>query len=219
MLTLPKAIRKSCLGAVACATLLFAAGSAQAVTPFETDVSTAINRGIEWLANNGAFNNPSSASDASGLPMLALLEKRPSGNPADPPQGYTGASAGDKARLQTSAAYILDRANETTFYAYRDGNWMFALSEYALTGGPDKSVLAPANADYETIKQVMDRLVDRTLAAQQKAPQYANAIDQGYWCYYGVGCKDSSTTQFAVAGLAAAKAFYSSNKSGDAGIR
>ncbi len=43
---------------------------------------------------------------------------------------------------------------------------MFALAGYALTGGPDKSVLAPANADYQTIKQAMDALVDRTLANQ-----------------------------------------------------
>ena len=77
----------------------------------------------------------------SGLPMLALLEKRASGDTTDPPQGYDGANATDQARLRTAAAYILDRVNETAFYAYRDGNLMFALAEYALTGGPDKSVL------------------------------------------------------------------------------
>jgi hypothetical protein len=147
--------------------------------------------------------------------MLALLEKRASGNPTDPPQGYDGANATDRGRLRNSAAYILDRANETTFYAYRDGNYMFALAEYALTGGPDKSVLAPGNADYETIKEVMDRLVDRSLAAQRRAPAFPNAIDQGYWCYTNSGCEDSSTTQFVAAGLAAAKTFYSSAKSAD----
>ena len=194
---------------------LCALSTAQAQDNFERDVGTAIDRGIEWLNNNAAFNNPSSAGDAAGIAMLALLEKRASGNPNDPPQGYDGASATDQGRLRNSAANILDRANETSFYAYRDGNFMFALSEYARTGGPDKSVLAPGNADYETIKQAMDRLVDRTLAGQQKAPAYPLAIDQGYWCYTGPGCKDSSTTQFAVAGLAAAKAFYTSGLSGD----
>jgi hypothetical protein len=209
-------VGKSLGGVVAAGVLGLCAVSAQAATNFDTDVGTAIDRGIEWLANNGAFNNPSSASDASGLAMLALLEKRASGDPTDPPQGYVGASGTDQGRLRTAAAYILDRANETSFYAYRDGNWMFALSEYARTGGPDKSVLAPGNADYETIKQAMDRLVDRTLTAQQQtANGYPNAIDQGYWCYTGPGCKDSSTTQFAVAGLAAAKSFYTSGKSGD----
>ena len=193
------------------------AGAVQAATPFENDVSVAIDRGINYLTAQGVFNNPSTAGDGNGLPMLVLLEKRASGIATDPPQGYTGASAADQGRLRTAASYILDRANETAFYSYHDGAWMFALSEYALTGGPDKSVLAPANADYETIKQAMDRLVDRSLAAQRQASTgFPNAINQGYWCYSGANCEDSSTTQFVVAGLASAKTFYSSVKSGDA---
>ncbi len=213
----PRLLPLAARGIAAAGALACAAGTAQAITVFEQDVTTAIDRGIEWLANNGAFNNPSSAGDAHGLPMLALLEKRASGDPNDPPQGYDGASATDQGRLRTAAAYILDRVNETSFYAYRDGNFMFALSEYARTNGPDKSVLAPANADYQTIKEAMDALVDRTVAAQRQAPGYPNAIDQGYWCYNNAGCEDSSTTQFAAAGLAAAKAFYTSGKSGDGG--
>ena len=220
MSKIPSTMKSSFWGAVLCAFGSLTAGSAQAVTPFETDVGTAIDRGITYLANNGAFNNPSSAGDASGLPMLVLLEKRSSGNPADPPQGYTGANATDQGRLRTAAANILDRVNETGFYAYRDGGFMFALAEYALTGGPDKSVLAltaPAvgTADYQTIKHAMDTLVDRALASQNRAAIGYAPINQGYWCYTGPGCKDSSTTQFVVAGLAGAKAFYSSNKIGD----
>ena len=216
MSNFPKRMKLSMVAAAVAGTLALAAGSATAITPFEQDVSTAIDRGIEWLAGQGAFNNPSSAGTASGLPMLALLEKRASGNPADPPQGYAGANATDQARLRTAAAYILDVANETGAYSYGDGAWLFGLSEYARSGGPDKSTLAPANADYETIKQAMDRIVDRALAGQQKASNgYTSAIDQGYWCYSGPGCKDSSTTQFMVAGLAAAKAFYTSGKSAD----
>jgi hypothetical protein len=200
---------------IAGAVALCGAGMANAVTPFEVDVGTAIDRGVEWLALQNAYANPSSAVDAAGLPMLALLEKRASSNPGDPPQGYAGASASDQTRLRNVAAYILDRVNETSFYAYRDGNYMFALSEYARTGGPDKSVLAPANADYQTLKEAMDALVDRTLVAQRKAPAFPNAIDQGYWCYTNASCEDSSTTQFAVAGLAAAKTFYASGLSAD----
>jgi hypothetical protein len=202
-------IRRLIRGSVMCGALSLAAASAQAITVFEQDVATAIDRGVEWLANNGAFNNPSSAGDAHGLPMLALLEKRASGNPGDPPQGYNGANATDQARLRNAAAYILDRVNETSFYAYRDGAFMFALAEYARTGGPDKNVLAPGNPDYQTIKEAMDALVDRALANQRKAPNYPNAIAQGYWCYTNDGCEDSSTTQFVVAGLAAAKSLYS----------
>lgn len=209
-------VRTLLTGMAAASGLCIAATTVHAVTPFENDVSVAIDRGINYLATSGAYNNPSSAGDASGLTMLALLEKRASGIATDPPQGYDGANATDQGRLRNAAAYILDRANETGFYAYRDGGWMFALADYALSGGPDKSVLAPANADYETIKQAMDRLVDRALSTQQRAANgYANPLDQGYWCYTGAGCKDSSTTQFVVAGLASAKTFYSSNKSAD----
>ncbi|MBI3155304.1 MAG: thrombospondin type 3 repeat-containing protein [Burkholderiales bacterium] len=208
--------RRAAYAAALGVALATGAGTASALTPFQQDVATAIDRGLEWLAVNGAFNNPSSAGDASGLPMLALLEKRPSGDPNDPPQGYIGANVTDKGRLQDAARYILDRANETSFYAYRDGAWMFALSEYGRTGGPDKSTLAPGNADYQTIKQAMDTLVDRALANQRSAATgYANPANQGYWCYTNPGCEDSSTTQFAAAGLAAAKTFYTSGKSAD----
>jgi hypothetical protein len=214
MLNLATRLRKSMMGAIACAAAGMAGGAAHAATPFEQDVSTSIDRGITWLANAGAYNNPSSAGYASGLPMLALLEKRASGIATDPPQGYTGANATDQGRLRNAASYILDLANETGFYAYGDGAWMFALAEYAMTGGPDKSVLAPGNADYETIKQAMDRLVDRALANQRSD---AFGASRGFWCYSNNGCADSSTTQFVVAGLASAKAFYTSNKSGDGG--
>ncbi len=190
---------------------LFAVGTAQAQANFEADVGTAIDRGIEWLANNGAFNNPSSAGDAAGLPLLALLEKRASGDINDPIQGYSGASATDQARMRTAASYILDRVNETSFYSYRDGNYMMALSLYATTGGPDKGdpgMPDAGNADYQTIDEAMNALVDRTITNQRQAPAFPNAIDQGYWCYSNNGCEDSSTTQFATAGLAAAKSYY-----------
>ncbi len=196
-------------GALICASVAVAAGSAYA-TPFQTDVTTAINNGLSYLATNGVFNNPSSVgvNSAQGVAMEALLEKRASGNPADPPSGYSGALPADQALLKTAAAYILNQVN-TSFYAYRDGAWMFALSGYALTGGPDKSVLAPGNPAYVTIKKAMDAIVDRTLANQTASGQCA-----GFWSYTSAGC-DSSTTQYAAAGLNAARAFYQSTKSAD----
>ena len=214
-----RVVRYVSLACLLIAVAVVATSKLWAITPFETDVSTAIDRGVEYLANQGVFANPSSAGDTAGLPMEALLEKRASGNPGDPPQGYNGANATDQARLKLIASYILDRVNETTFYAYRDGQYLFALTTYALTGGPDKSAI-PAiagNADYQTIKQAMDTLTDRVLANQRTAATgFANPINQGYWCYTNNGCEDSSTTQFATAGLASAKAFYSSAASGDA---
>ncbi len=62
--------------ACAAAGLCFTAGTAGAVTPFEADVTSSIDKGIEWLATRGAYNNPSSAGEAAGLALLALLEKR-----------------------------------------------------------------------------------------------------------------------------------------------
>ena len=224
MLKIRNNLKRSVLGAVVCATMTMAVGSAQAAnTPFQQDVSAAIDRAIEFLANQGVYNNPSSEGNfgANGLAMQALLEKRASGDLSSPPQGYVGATPTDQGRLRTAAAFILDRANETSFYAYVDGQWIFALSGYALTSGPDKSALGAGiagNADYETIKQAMDRMVDRTLANQRKASNgYPNPANQGYWCYTNAGCEDSSTTQFAAAGLHAAKTFYTSAKSGDGG--
>lgn len=218
MLKSPSTVRSALLGVTIGAALVASGGSARAAnTPFQQDVATAIDRGIEYLANTGVFGNPSTNGPASGLAMQALLEKRASGVPTDPPQGYVGASPTDQARLRTAAAYILGVVNGAGFYAYSDGQWMFALSGYALTNGPDKSALS-LGAGYLTIKQAMDALVDRTLAAQNSASTgYPLAKNQGYWCYYGPGCEDSSTTQFAAAGLHAAKTFYLTNKSGDGG--
>jgi hypothetical protein len=208
------AIKRSIVGVAACGSLLLAAGVAHAVTPFQTDVSTAINNGLGYLASNGVFNASSSlgVNSAQGLAMEALLEKRASGNPSDPPQGYTGASAADQALLRSAATFILNNANQG-FYAYRDGAWMMALSGYALSGGPDKSTLGTTY----TIKQAMDLIVDRTILSQRtQANGYgATPAEQGYWCYNNGGCRDSSTTQFAAAGLNAARSFYNSNKSAD----
>lgn len=218
MVRTQRVVKRSTLGAAALAVSLGAVGIAHGAAPFDNDVSTAIDRGLNFFATQGVYNNPTSlggTDNAQGLAMLALLEKRATGNPSDPPQGYTGASAVDKGRLQTAAAFILDRVNETSFYAYRDGQWMFALASYALSGGPDKSTLAPGNADYQDIKAAMDTLVDRALANQRKPPAYNLPAQQGFWCYYNSGCQDSSTTQFMAAGLHAAHVFYASAKSGD----
>lgn len=184
------------------ASLSLIGGLAVAASPFQNDVATSIDRGIEWLANNGGFAG--GHGDATGLTTQALLEKRASGNPADPPQGYAGASATDKTRLRAAALYMINQTNGngTGFYSYRDGQRMFALAGYALTAGPDKSVLGSTI----TLKAAMDKLVDRTLANQNAA---------GYWCYTDGFCNDSSTTQFAAAGLHAARTFYLSPASGD----
>ncbi len=191
-------------GALICASVAVAAGSAYA-TPFQNDVALAINNGLTFLANQGVYGNNPPNGNATGLAIEALLEKRASGNPADPPSGYSGAQASDQALLRSAVTYLITQSNGTSFYAYRDGAWMFALAGYALTSGPDKSTLGTPL----TIKAAMDQLVDRTLANQSTSGQCS-----GFWSYTSAGC-DSSTTQYASAGLNAARLFYQSAKSGD----
>lgn len=197
-----KLIGKLLAGLCGAALCLSAASPALAVTNFEQDVATSIDRGLTWFSGAGAFSNPSSAQNAAGLAVLSLLEKRPSGNPADPPQGYSGASAADQTSINNVIAYILTSHAPQSFYAYRDGQDLMALSVYLLSGGPNAGVPAAINT-----------IVDRVLANQGTiATGYP-----GYWCYYNGYCADSSTTQFAVAGLASAKGVYSDAAHADAG--
>jgi len=172
-------------------------GVAQAVvTNFSTDVGTSIDNGLAWLDSVGAYNNPSSASDAAGLALLALLEKRQSTDQDAEIQGYSNASPADQARMNNVVAYILTSHVPRTFYAYRDGQDMMALSVYLRTGGPNPGVQAAINT-----------LFDRT-AANQGA--------HGYWCYVNGGCLDSSTTQLVMAGLASVRGVYSDAAYADA---
>lgn len=201
-------------GTLAVGALCFGASVSQALTPFQQDVGTGIDRGLEYLANQGnylAYPNCFSGSyEAKGLALLALMEKRAGNDPEAEIQGYADASATDQQRMRNAAACILDRVNETSFYSYRDGNYLMALALYATTGGPDigEHVEVPNNGDLLSIRAAVDALTDRTLVSQ--TPQsYGTPSYRGYWGYTGLG-NDSSTAQFAVAGLAAAKTFYTS---------
>lgn len=222
-------------------TLVF--GMAQAVTPFQTDVATAIDNGLAFLVANGDYVAPANKAGgtnngvyAVGLTTLALLEKRASGNPNDPPQGYAGASSTDQALLRGGVAailsnsYVYDPVNGSpnTFYAYFDGSSLSALSEYLLSGGPDTCGPAPNTrscAAYPStptelqgftmsLVQAINAMVDATLANQRTAangytvPAGYPAVEAGYWCYNNGGCTDSSTTQFAALGLSASLAVY-----------
>ncbi len=225
MSTSPGPVKLTLRGAVFCASLALSTYAVHAATPFEVDVSTSITDGLAWLDANGAFNIISSAGDAVGLTTLALLEKRASGNLNDPPQGYAGASADDQARLRRAVRSMINSINAqgNGFYAYRDGGYMMALSLYMRTGGPDVNTAAGSpelDGAPLTLVQAMNRVVDRTLANQRQglsdtlAPHPEN---NGYWCYVNNGCRDSSTTQLVVAGLAGALGLYSDPAFADAG--
>lgn len=178
-------------GAVLCAGALSAHA---AITNFSTDVSTSIDNGLAWQDANGAYTGR--AGSATGLSLLALLEKRQGADPNAPSQGYAAASAPDKARMDSAVAYILASLVPGGFYAYEDGGNMMALSVYLLTGGPNPGVQAAINT-----------IFDRTIASQG---------GHGYWCYTDGRCLDSSTTQFVVSGLAAVRSVYGPGPFADA---
>lgn len=205
------------VAALVLATTCAIASPTRADELLDRDVATAIDRGVEWLAANGAFTNPSAAGDAAGLTMLALLRRPPEGFPSYDIQGYQDASATDQARLRTAAAYLLDRVNETTFYAFRDGPFLMALSLYAVTGGPDKGevVEIPDTPDYLSIDEAIDALVDRALANQITATQTPDPARQGFWCYNVPACAHAPNTHFVAQGLYAAHSNYWSR--GDSG--
>ena len=140
----------------------------------------------------------SSCSDAAGLCALVLLEKRVSADPNAAAQGYANANAVDKARLDNIIGYIITSHTPTSFYAYRDGADLMALSVYLRTGGPNQAGAG------NSIRAMFDRV-----AVNQNAG--------GYWCYTNPGCNDSSTTQLVMAGLAAARAVFSDPAYADPG--
>ena len=197
-------LRNKWVAACAAAGLCFAAGTAGAVTPFEADVTSSIDKGIEWLATAGAYNNPSSAGEAAGLTLLALLEKRAGGQGLDAsPQGYVGANATDQERMRKTVAYILGQVGSAPFDAsYRDGAFAMALGLYLRTGGADRGTAPelPAALPYD-VHGALDKIFDRFKSYQNAA---------GYWCYGPsyTGCNDSSTTQFVVAGMAALRSVF-----------
>ena len=163
--------------------------AANAQTNFDNDVNAAIDAGLTYLTTQGVYANPSNAGNSAGLSALALLEKRAGLLPSDPPQGYNGASAADKVKLDAIMAYIITRAQASSFYAYRDGADLMALSVYLRTGGPNQAgAIAAINTTFDRVRLNQDA--------------------EGYWCYFNMFCQDSSTTQLVMAGLASAKSVF-----------
>lgn len=170
------------------------------VTHFSADVSTAIDRGLGFLDRNGAFGTPatsppaargssSACGHAAGLCALALLEKRADADPGAPATGYAGATPDDQHRIQRVIEFIINSHTNPSFYSYRDGSSMMALSVYLRTGGPSQAAA----------RNTLNRIFDRTAA---------NQGPHGYWCYTNGSCLDASATQLVMAGLAAARSVY-----------
>lgn len=188
--------QRSITQALTAAFLFASAAGAQATTNFEADVNAAIDAGLNYSRSNGYFT---SDNEANGLTLLTLLEK------TNLPAGYAGLSVPDKALADASACILMTSGNYAgrgSFYSYYDGQALMALSVYALTGGPNN----PSACSTSSVRDTINAVVDRSLAQQSKADG-SNGGCPGMWSYTGPGC-DSSTTQFAGAGLAAAKGYY-----------
>jgi hypothetical protein len=194
------------LCAVALAT--FSAGALAGAAEFKADVNAAIDAGLAYSRANNYFTAiaPGSYGPGNGLALLTLLEKE------SLPAGYAGLDAADKLLAQNAACVLIDSStfgDRGGFQAYYDGQVMMGLSVYLDTGGPDEpAASAGFNCTGRSARQTIDKVVDRSLAAQTAAAPTLGGAG-GYWGYTGNGY-DSSTTQFTIAGLAAAKGFYSS---------
>jgi hypothetical protein len=179
-------------------------GTAAAQSNFAKDVNDAIDDGLNYMRSNYWGAGPGfvpSVNDASGFIGLALMEKRQSANPGDPIVGYQFATADDQARLRNLVAALDASFNHVArggLYAYTDGQDLLFIALYARTGGPE--VNDGVGDSGRTLRQMIDRMVDRVIAGQ-------GGTGGGMWAYTGPGA-DSSTTQFTVSGLSAAQGFY-----------
>jgi hypothetical protein len=201
--------RPSIVAALCVAALAAMAPGAQAGhAEFKADVNAAIDAGLAYSRANNYFTSiaPGAHGPGNGLALLTLLEKETI------PAGYNGLDAADKQLAQNAACILIDSGtfgDRGGFYSYYDGQVLMGLSVYLDTGGPDEpAASAGFNCTGRSARQTIDKVVDRSLAAQTPgAPALYGPA--GYWGYTGNGY-DSSTTQFTIAGLAAAKGFYAS---------
>ena len=169
--------------------------SAQGAANFQLDVNTAIDDGLAYLRDQAVLTaDTAEARNARPLGLLAFLQQTQA--------GYATLSAEDATVVREAVGRILDDGQcgvDRGFYAYCHGASVMALSLYARTGGPEVPHVAG-----RTLRQAIDKLVDDILAQQSQAQAGAQS---GFWGYTEPG-DDASTTQFAAAGLGAARGYY-----------
>ncbi len=172
-------------------------------TPFGDRVSQAIEDGLQYYRNqeNGSGNL---GGYATGLCMLALLEKRASADWQAPTLGYRNSSAEDQQMMMRMAAYIIDRDGSmrgvSPAQSYGTGSGLMALSLFLSTGGPDQV------GAQVSVAQAIQNGAQALINNQGHPNLWCN---WGGWNYVSAGSDgDLSTTQFAMAGLSAASASW-----------
>ena len=202
--------------------------SAQAVvTPFGEAVNAAIERGLQYFRDNqggnGAFGG-GSGGGPTGIATLTFLERRASADWNAPAVGYRGMDPADQDIVRRAIGYCIQSVpgmRGGTPYSYTTGGCMMALSLYLVTDGPD---------DVGAGTTVSQAIANGVRALQ--GTQGNGGTNQGGWNYQQPEDNgDLSTTQFAMAGLAAASSvrpeaddslaraaqFLSNAKNGDGG--
>ncbi len=179
--------------------LVLPAPASAIVTPFSERVRESIESVLQYFRNqqggNGAFGHPR----GSGLAILCLLEQRASPHPTSPHLGYDGLGEDDQLRVRQAVRAIIDNdsALNTGFnpYSYGTGGALMGLSLYVATGGPED---VGASVEVTTA-------IENAVRALKQTQGNNGGCNGGGWNYYNPGQNgDLSTTQFAVAGLAAA---------------
>jgi len=162
------------------------------VTPFGEQAHEATERGLAWL--RGQEQAGSIGGPATGLALLAFMEKRASVDWGSPSVGYLGMSEADRALVERGARWLVDNTpglNVGGAEAYPTGTALMALALYLASGGPE---------------EVGARVpVPDALAAGVRALKGAQA-DGGGWCHGAPECEDMLATLFAASGLGAAAA-------------
>ena len=183
---------------VGCLLILALAGPTRAeVTPFGVRVNDAVERGLELLRasqqGNGGWGEP------TGLVILCFLERRAGPDWNAPAVGYINMSPDDQDRVRRGVRYCINDINGFsggTPNSYQAGSCLMALSLYLVTGGPDDV----------GARESVSRAVANGVAAL-KGTQGFRGSNQGGWNYDTPSDSgDLSTTQFSMAGLAAAAA-------------
>ena len=166
-------------------------------TPFGDAVNVSIERGLQYLRRQEG--NGSMGGRATGLAMLAFLEKRASSDWQAPHVGYRNSLPADQQLMQRAARYLVNAdpaLRNSTPDSYMSGSSLMGLSLYLATGGPDN--VGGARSVQQAIQNGVNRL---------KATQGNRGCNIGGWNYGNPSTDgDLSTTQFAMAGLSAAAA-------------
>ena len=175
--------------------LVTASMAAAQITPFGIRVNESIERGLDWVR---ARQDPNTGrvGSATGLAMLALMDRPESVDREARARGYRGLDLADRNRVRAGMRACID--TESGFVngacGYATGTCLMAMARYLVTGGED---------DVGALIPLPQALVNGV--ANLRGRQGNGGSNRGGWSYCAPeNDGDLSVTQFAMAGLSAA---------------